>query len=109
MVNVKFDLPAFTNEEAERIAQTEFGKTGCASRFPGERDQNFRLTCVDGSEFVLKISHACEDRSNVELQNLALEHARIAAASLQIPKLVKSESVDFIVTVGGAAGASHFV
>ena len=91
MVNVKFDLPAFTNEQAGRIAEEAFGKTGRASFLPGERDQNFRLICADEGEFVLKIAHADEERSNVELQNLALEHVKISAPSLQIPRLLRAK------------------
>src|SRR5215813_4419827 len=71
MVTVKHQTPAFTTAEAGHIAEL-FGVSGTAQPLAGEHDQNFLLTTDDGEQYVLKLSHAAEQRAILDLQNAAL-------------------------------------
>ena len=64
--------PAFTSDEARRLAEEHYGLTGTLHALPSERDQNFRLTTPGGESFVLKLSGAAEPADHLEFQNAAL-------------------------------------
>jgi Ser/Thr protein kinase RdoA (MazF antagonist) len=66
--------PAFTVEEASRIAHDQYELIGNAAELPSERDQNFLLTTHSGEKFILKIANATEQRLLLEAQNDAMTH-----------------------------------
>ena len=72
--------PTFSTESARSILFDEFGCQGEVSSLPSERDQNFRVTSVDGSGYVLKIANRAESRSMLEAENAAM--ARCSAAGV---------------------------
>ena len=84
--------PEFDNATVASIVREHFGLDARLKPLLGERDQNFRLQCADGSEFVLKIANAAEDREATDFQIQALlyleswlaEHA----CPIVVPKIV---------------------
>jgi Ser/Thr protein kinase RdoA (MazF antagonist) len=62
MVIVKHQTPTFTAAEAGHIAGL-YGVSGTTQPLAGEHDQNFLLTTDDGEQYVLKLSHAAEQRA----------------------------------------------
>ena len=56
------NTPAFTPHEAARLAATHYGFESSAKPLDSERDQNFLLTKVDGTRYVLKIANALESQ-----------------------------------------------
>ncbi len=109
MLSVKFELPAFTEQDALRIARECFGLEGTAKPLPSERDQNFQFRATDSREFVLKIANVAEQRDILDLQNKAMEHIAANAASLLVPRVCATPAGEQIATTTAANGAKHFV
>jgi 4-aminobutyrate aminotransferase-like enzyme/Ser/Thr protein kinase RdoA (MazF antagonist) len=65
---------AITEQRAAELAQSLFGVLGQIERLDGEYDDNFRVA-GDRGAWVLKISHAGEDESVIELQHEAIRRA----------------------------------
>lgn len=95
--------PGLTLDDAREIARTCFQVDGDARELVSERDQNF-LLAADGQGWVLKVSNVAEDRSVVEMEVAAVEHAARMDAGL--PLALPRRSVDgqaiAEVTVGDA-------
>ncbi|HEV8383543.1 MAG TPA: aminotransferase class III-fold pyridoxal phosphate-dependent enzyme, partial [Candidatus Acidoferrales bacterium] len=108
-VSVKFELPAFSADDAARIARESFGVQGALTPLPSERDQNFHLRTTSGQEFVLKIANAAEQREILDMQNKALAHIAANAQSLLVPRVCRSTLGEEIATASASDGAKHFV
>jgi len=76
-----------TESEAARLAREIFSLVVSAKSLPGEYDDNFHLTSVDGREFVLKIMHPSRNQSFVEMQCQALQHLAKRAPQLSLPRV----------------------
>jgi 4-aminobutyrate aminotransferase-like enzyme/Ser/Thr protein kinase RdoA (MazF antagonist) len=109
MVSVKFDLPAFNEQDALRIARKCYGLEGTAQGLPSERDQNFLLRTKTGQAFVLKIANVAEQRDTLDLQNKALTHIAARVPSLLVPRVCATAAGEQITTTSAAAGEKHFV
>ncbi|SDB67584.1 phosphotransferase [Pseudomonas sp. NFACC13-1] len=77
-------------QEAVEVAQLYFGVSGTASRLISERDQNFRLTCMNGS-YVLKFAHPGEDSEVSNLQTEALLHIEHADPTLPVQRVIRTK------------------
>ena len=90
--------PAATVREPEalQLAHTLYGVQGTARRLPGEWDDNFLLTVLDGTALVLKVSHPSESLDALELQVAALGHLAREAPGLAVPVVLPT--LDWIVT-----------
>ena len=77
------DPPDLSADDAAAVARSTFGVIGTARPLVSERDQNFAISAEDGSNWVLKISNAAEDRGVVEMEVAAV--ARIAAVDPDLP------------------------
>jgi Ser/Thr protein kinase RdoA (MazF antagonist) len=77
--------PAFSDAEAIRFAGECWGLEARVRPLVSERDQNFRLTCRDGDEYVLKIANAAEPAAVTEFQVAALQHIEAAISAGSIP------------------------
>jgi 4-aminobutyrate aminotransferase-like enzyme/Ser/Thr protein kinase RdoA (MazF antagonist) len=73
--------------EAARLAHKIFSLAASAKSLPGEYDENFHLSSVDGREFVLKVMHPARERSFVEMQCQALQHLAQHAPHLALPRV----------------------
>ena len=61
-MQVKYQAPKMTEEEACQLAHEWYGLRATAQALPSERDQNFYLQTETGQEFVLKLAQADEQR-----------------------------------------------
>jgi hydroxylysine kinase len=77
---------------AERLASDHYGLPATVHRLDSERDQNFRLTTVDGRDYVLKIANPREDRAVTNLQTGALLHLAAADPGLPIPRIFPAQN-----------------
>ena len=59
------------------------------TRLTGERDENFRLTADDGTEFVLKIANPAESPAETDLQTAALLHIEKTDPELPCPRVLR--------------------
>ncbi len=84
--------PAFSTENAVTLVRDRYSMDVQARQLDSERDQNFRLTAPDGSEYVLKIGNAGEDPLVADLQHSALAHLEQVAPDLPVPRLVPTTS-----------------
>src|SRR5580700_2435416 len=83
-----------TESEAVRLAREIFSLDVSAKPLPGEYDDNFHLTSVDGREFVLKIMHPAREQSFVEMQCQALHHLSQRAPQLSLPRVCPTPNAD---------------
>ncbi len=109
MVSVQFELPAFSEQDAARIARECYGLHAAVEPLPSERDKNFHLRTETGQEFVLKIANVAEQRDILDLQNKAMEHVAARAPSLLVPRVCATPAAETITTTTAAHGAQHFV
>jgi 4-aminobutyrate aminotransferase-like enzyme/Ser/Thr protein kinase RdoA (MazF antagonist) len=78
---------AVQQDEAIRLARELYALEVTARRLPGEYDDNFHVTTVDGRSFVLKIMHAGRDESLIDLQGRALAHLAKNVPGLKLPRV----------------------
>src|SRR5258708_37756170 len=76
----------FTRQDASHITLTLYGLHAEACPLPGELDHNFHLRTMTGRAFVLKISHAGQQRDVLAMQNAAIEHLAAPNPTLILPK-----------------------
>lgn len=100
--------PAFTIDDASRIASTCYGLRAEAEPLPGERDYNFYLKTEAGQAFVLKIAPADEPRALLEMQNEALAHLAARDAALALPRVRATSAGEMIASISSASGTQHF-
>ena len=91
------DPPRFTSSAAEHIALSNFGIEAQAESLDSERDQNFRLRSVTGTQYVLKIANAEEEPSAIDFENAVLEHIRTVAPNIPVPRIVASTANENVV------------
>ena len=91
------DPPRFTAGAAEHIALRDFGIEAQAEALDSERDQNFRLRSVTGTQYVLKIANAEEKPSAIDFENAVLEHIRTVAPNIPVPRIVASTANENVV------------
>ncbi|SLJ99121.1 phosphotransferase [Novosphingobium mathurense] len=82
--------PQLTVADAESLAQRIYGQDLKAHELTGERDRNFRMDAVDGSQYLLKVSNPAESPEIVNLQTCVLDHLRRTAPTLNVPHPVKT-------------------
>jgi hydroxylysine kinase len=77
-------------ETAEALARDLYGLEAVATRLTGERDENFKLSCPDGSQYVLKIANAAEDPAITDLPTAALLHIERVDPGFPCPRILRS-------------------
>ena len=77
-----------SESEAAEIARSVWGLSGVLHRLPGEYDDNFRLTPLDGAERVLKVMHPEREEAFVDLQAAALSWLKRTAPEIPLPRVV---------------------
>ena len=98
-----------TESEATRLAREIFRLDVSAKSLPGEYDDNFHLTVVDGREFVLKIMHPAREQSFVEMQCQALQHLARRAPQLSLPRVCPTLSGDAFAVATLSDGTKRLV
>ncbi len=69
-----------------KVAAEAFDLEGALRPLYSERDQNFRLTAVDGSEWVVKVVNAAEEDATLACQFAALAHVAVVDPGLPVPR-----------------------
>ncbi|HSA57409.1 MAG TPA: aminotransferase class III-fold pyridoxal phosphate-dependent enzyme [Gemmatimonadaceae bacterium] len=99
MLELRFEVPNITADDAARALSEHWGVKGSLSPLPGERDRNFLVRTADGNRFVLKFANAGDDRALLELQNAALAHVAARGCRVPIPQVVPSQDGEPIVAL----------
>ncbi len=108
-MQVKYQAPKMTTEEACQLAHEWYGWRVTARALSSERDQNFHLQTETGQEFVLKLAHADEQLDALDLQNRALEHLAARAPSLALPRVCATTAGEAIAQMTSAGGTRHLM
>ena len=111
-------LPAFSEPEAVEVAARTFGLAALtATNLGSERDQTFLLQGAGGERLaIMKVSNAAEDPATLDMEALAVLHARRADPTLPValPRLVpgadpeRDGAAAYRTTIEAPDG-SHFV
>jgi len=101
--------PAFSVEEAARIAGDFFGARGEITPLVSERDQNFRIATGPGESRVLKISSAHQDPGVVDMQIRALAYLEDQDPGIPISRLVRTREGAESAIYTAANGIRHVV
>ena len=99
--------PAFSLDDAVRIASDLYGLECKAEALPSERDQNFFLKAADGRKLVLKIANSLEEAAQLEAENQFM--GIVARQTGLAPELVTTSAGDLTATIPGRGGAEHMV
>ena len=81
-------------EVAVALARDHYGLNVHAVRMTGERDENFRLSAADGTQYVLKISHTAEEPEVTELLTAVLLHVEQTDPALPCPRVLRARTGD---------------
>ena len=109
---IEAELPQLVDSEVRQLVQEHYGLEVQLKALLGERDQNFRLQCDDGRQFVLKIASAAEDPLATDFQIQALLYLETYLGNnecpINVPRIVPTVDgrTQFLVT---SAGAQHVV
>jgi hydroxylysine kinase len=98
---------AVSSEEAQTLARELYGLEAVATRLTGERDENFKLSCPDGSQYVLKIANAAEDPAITDLPTAALLHIEHIDADFPCPRIMRSRDRSTQVHYEDASGLTR--
>ena len=79
--------PSFTLPEISDILNIEFSINGTVTELYSDRDQNFHVH-TDTDDFIVKVSNPAEERSLLDLQDLASKHIAKKDPTIKIPKQV---------------------
>jgi Ser/Thr protein kinase RdoA (MazF antagonist) len=101
--------PGFPAGEACAIALARYDRKATASPLWSERDQNFRLRCTDGQQFVLKIANTLESPDVIDLQTRALEHIASTDPGLPVPRTIPDNDGRDYCLVPDEQGREHMV
>ncbi|RDD96948.1 aminoglycoside phosphotransferase [Paracoccus pantotrophus] len=103
------DPPAISLERAAEIAEEVFGVRGQFRALSSERDANFHLRLADGTQALLKITNAREDRAVTAMQTKALIHLAAVAPELPVQRICTTRRGEPWEIVTEASGEDHVV
>src|SRR5215831_17827705 len=87
MVMLPHPLPL---PRAVSLVREWYGLEARIARLTGERDENFKVTVADGSDYVLKVAHPDEDVGVTGLGTAALVHLETQDPALPCPRVVRA-------------------
>ena len=76
-------------ERAAGLVRERYGFETSAARLSGERDENFRLSTPEGTDYVLKIANPAEDAALGALPAAALLHIESVDPGFPCPRVVR--------------------
>jgi hydroxylysine kinase len=94
-------------ERAVSLVREHYGLEARAVRLTGERDENFRISAADGSEYVLKVAHPAESPDVRDLISPALLHLERHDPTLPCPRVVRERRGDTQVRFIDDSGAAR--
>ena len=99
--------PAFSQQQADALAQQLYGIRASIKPLPSERDQGFYLQSDSGPGYVLKIANAGENQAVLDLQNKAMAH--LAQHGIYCPRVYPTLTGEDMATVTTPNNSRHFV
>ncbi|WP_456429668.1 phosphotransferase [Rhodocaloribacter sp.] len=99
--------PAFSEEDARRLARRHYDLDVSVRALPGYSDQNFRLRTEQGDTFVLKIANAAEDLAALAFQQAALAHLAACRLPFRTPRVRPTRTGALLTTATGISGLRH--
>lgn len=91
--------------QVRRLVVEQYGFDGELDSLVSERDQNFRLTSVDGPDYVVKIANSAEDKTVTDFQIQALLHLEANACPVMVPRIVRTRSGAYSTSVSHRGSA----
>jgi len=82
--------PEFSLSDVAQLLREQYRLDGEITALVGERDQNFRLRCDDGQQYVVKIANPAEPESIADFQIQALLHMEKNGCAVPVPKVVRT-------------------
>lgn len=101
--------PAFTNTDASNLAHKLYGLQASARLLPGERDQNFLITDLAETQYVLKIANAAEDIQVLDFQNQIMNWLANKSKLGGCPEILRTIDGQSIADVSGKDQKKHYV
>ncbi len=101
--------PAFSEEDARRLARRHYGLDVSVRALPSYSDRNFRLRTEEGNEYVLKIANAAEDPAALAFRHAALAHLAARRLPFRTPRVHPTRTGALLATAAGASGRRHLV
>jgi 4-aminobutyrate aminotransferase-like enzyme/Ser/Thr protein kinase RdoA (MazF antagonist) len=95
--------------QAIQFAWEIYGLSGHARSLPGEYDDNFHLSTVEGRSFVLKIMHPAREASFVDMQCRALLHLAQRVSQIQLPRVIPTVNGNLFSTVRMEDGTERLI
>ncbi|SED75110.1 phosphotransferase [Rhodobacter sp. 24-YEA-8] len=103
------DPPGISITQAEEIALRTFGIAGQFRSLSSERDSNFHVSLACGTQALLKITNASEDRSVTAMQTAALMHLAVIDPDLPVQRICQTLNGEAWDIVTGPSGQQHIV
>lgn len=107
---IETETPKLAHSEIRQVVLDRYGLAVQLEPLLGERDQNLRMRCADGREFVLKIANAAEDPLATEFQIEALLHLEsellLHDDPVNVPRIVRTVDGQPSITIT-SAGKAH--
>jgi len=94
-------------DDASTFARECYGLEAVATRLTGERDENFKLSCADSRQFVLKIASAAEARDVTDLPTAALLHVECVDPGFPCPRVLRNRDGLTLSMYWAAAGSQR--
>jgi 4-aminobutyrate aminotransferase-like enzyme/Ser/Thr protein kinase RdoA (MazF antagonist) len=107
MTDVTHPAPTFSFGEAADLASGHFGVGGRVTPLDSERDQNFKLSADDGSQWILKVVNASEPATESAFQVALLDHLARTSPDVAAPRLKPSANGTALADATNAAGERH--
>jgi len=106
-VDFHFDAPKLDLDQIKDQLLQSFELVGAMTPLDGERDQNHRLVCEDGTQYVVKVSHKEEDPAVIDFQIKALSHIARKAPDIIVPRTVETLNGADVAYISGEQGIQH--
>ena len=103
---IETEAPQLDASEVLGLVREHYGLEARLEALLSERDQNFRLRCDDGRQFVVKIVNAAEDPLATDFQSQALLYLANNDCPINVPRILRTTAGRTHLPVT-SAGAQH--
>ena len=107
--DLRFRPPSLSKELLKPFLLDHWKIDGDLERLSGERDQNYRVTTADGTQYVYKIASSIEVPALVDFQVRALLHLENTDPGIPVPRMVRSTDENTVETLLDGTGEAHAV
>ena len=107
--DLRFRPPNLSEDLLKPFLVNNWKIDGDLKRLNGERDQNYRVTTADGTQYVYKIASSIEVPALVDFQVQALLHLENTNPDIPVPRMVRSANENMVETVLDDTGEAYAV